>query len=344
MAGCYSGLPNTSTVIGSSCDATSLSPSEFIDCTINSQQKYSNARSQDAQSASSSAVCSARGADLSIGRSEDKYDVTAIEPEIPDDIDNTIASYQNIQNIMLPLWKGTYDSYWANPRVAIYNPAYQAAASWMADVIVNGVTGIPTALEQQIINRATDRIRAEAATARNAAQDRSGVLGWDLPQPFAIAQGEAIELAAYREIGKASVDLAKEQFNIQDRNIRFAVEEANKIYLGMERNAVDYMRAWVGLLNNLKDMVEIDPNVRANYINATANLYGQRIKKDQIQWMSFNDYYQRLQGDNQLKSSNTIAQTDLVVKANTAAAEVQKMLAAATLSQLSTMVTKVATS
>lgn len=343
MAGCDSGLSSTSTVVGSTCDASSLSPSEFIDCTINNQQRYANARSQDAQNASGSAICSARGADLSIGRSEDKYEVTAIEPEIPDDIDNSISSYKNLQNIMLPLFKGTYDSYWDNPRVAIYNPAYQSAASWMSNVIVNGVTGIPTTLEQQIFNRATDRIRAEAAIARSAAQDRSGALGWDLPQPFVIAQGEAIEAAAQREIGKASVAIAEKQFDIQDANIRFAVEEANKIYLGMERNAIDYIGAWTALLNNLKDMVEIDPNVRANYINATANLYGQRIRKDQVQWMSLNDYHQRLQGDNQLKSSNILSQTDMVVKANTAAAEVQKMLAAAVLSQLSTMVTQVAT-
>lgn len=344
MADCESGLPITETVINPTCDADTLTEEAFINCIINNQQENANRWARDARNMAGSAICSARGLDLSITRSENPYSLTAEEPEIPDDLENVIANYENLQNIMLPLFADTYDDYWNNARVVLYNPAYQAAAAWMARVITNGETGIPLSLERQIVNRATDRIRAEAAVARNAAQNRAGALGWSLPQPCYIAQGEAAELAVYAALGDANVQIADRQLTIQIESIRFAVEEANKIYLGMEANAIDYLAAWTSLLNNIKDLVEIDPNVRATYMNAVANLYGERIKADQVQWMSLNDFYQRLQGDNQLKSSNALSQTDLVVKANSAAAEVMKMLAAAVLSQLSTMVTKVATS
>lgn len=344
MAGCDSGIPSTSVTINPTCDADSLTPEAFVNCILNNQQLNKVASSNDAKNMASAAICSAKGADLGVDRSEDPYAMTAIEPEIPDDLDGSLATYKNLQNIMLPLFADTYDDYWNNPRVVLYNPAYQAYASWIANTIVNGESGIPVDLERKLVERAKDRIRADAAMARNSAQNRGSALGWSLPQPFAVAQGEAAEIAAYGALGDASVQLADRQLTIQIESIRFAVEEANKLYLGMERNAIDYIAAWTALLDNIKDLVEIDPNVKANYMNAVSNLYGQRIKKDQIQWMSLNDYYQRIQGDNQLKSSNALSQTDLIVKANTAAAEVMKMLAAAELSQLSTMVTKVATS
>lgn len=344
MAGCDGGFPGTSAVINPTCDADSLTPEAFLNCVINNQQQNANAWAKDAQDMAGSAVCSADGADLSITRDEEPYDVTAIEPDIPSDIDNSLATYTNLQNTMLPLFGKTFDDYFERNHVVLYNPAYQAAAAWLANVITNGVSGIPIALEQQIYNRATARTRAEAATARNSAVNRSSVLGWDMPQPFAIAQGEAAEIAGYTALADTSVRISEKQVDIQIDSIKFAVSEANKIYMGMEQNAIDYLSAWAKLLDHIKDLTEIDPNVRSNYMNAVANLYGKRIQKDQVQWMSLNDYQQRIYGDNQLKSSNELTKTDLIVKATTSGAEVMKMLAAAVLSQLSTMVTKVATS
>lgn len=344
MAGCDSGLPGSSTVINPTCDADTLTPAEFFNCIVNNQQQFASDMSNRAIGVSSSAICSAQGLDLSTARNENPYEVTAEEPEIPDDIANAISTYENLQNTMLPLFGKTYDDWWDQNRVILYNPAYQAAAAWMADVISNGVTGIPAALERQIVNRATARARAEAAMARSNSEDRASSLNWDMPQPFAIAQGEAKELAAYRAIGDATVAIADRQLTIQIDSVKFAVEEANKIYLGMERAAIDYLGAWTSMLSHISDLSQMDPNVQANYTNAVANLYGKRIQKDQVQWVALNDFQQRLYADNQLRTGNSLSQTGLVVDANKAAAEVSKMLGAAALSQLSTMVTSVATS
>ena len=344
MAGCNSGLPSTTVKINENCDANTLEPAEFFNCIVNRQQQFSGSMSDRALEVSTSAICSAQGLDLSTTRDENPYEVTAEEPEIPDDISNVVSTYENLQNTMLPLFGKTYDDWWNQARVVLYNPAYQAAAAWMVDVIRNGITGIPDALERQIVNRATARARAEAAVARSNAEDRASSLNWDMPQPFAVAQGEAQALSAYRVIGDASVAIADRQLTIQIDSIKFAVEEANKIYLGMERAAIDYLSAWTSLLSHISDLSQMDPNVQANYINAVANLYGKRIQKDQVQWVALNDFQQRLYADNQLRTGNSLSQTGLVVDANKAAAEVSKMLGAAALSQLSTMVTSVATS
>jgi hypothetical protein len=343
MAGCDSGIPGTSVSVNPTCDADELTPEQFVNCVLNFQQESGVKWANDAQDMAGAAICSAKGLDLSIARDESPYEVTAEEPPVPDDIDNTIAKYDALSNTMLPLFDDTFDDYFTRNHVVLYNPAYQAAASWLTNVISNGVSGIPVSLENQIYDRATSRIRAEAALARQRGINRSASLGWKLPNPAVVALAESEALAGYQGMADASVRLAEKQIDIQIDSVKFAVEEANKVYLGMERNAIDYLTAWTRMLDHIKDLVQIDPNVRANYINAVSNLFGQRIKKDQVQWMSLNDFYQRLMQDNQLKSSNALGQTDLVVKANTAASEVMKMLAAAVLSQLSTMVTKVAT-
>lgn len=334
---------SSGTIVNASCDANELTPAAFTNCILNYQQESANSWARKAEDAAARAVCEAKGLDLSLSRDDAQYEVTAEEPPIPDDIDNTISKYQALLNTMLPLFGDTLDDYFSRAQSVLYNPAYQRAAIWLTDVIANGVSGIPVDLENQIYDRSTDRLRAEAALARQRGVNRSSSLGWKLPNPAIVAQAESEALAAYQGYADASVRLAEKQVDIQIDSVKFAVEEANKVYLGMERNGIDYLTAWTRLLDHAKDLSEVDPNVRANYINATANLYGQRIRKDQVQWMSLNDFYQRLMQDNQLKSSNSLGQTDLTVKAATANAEVMKMLAAAVLSQLSTMVTQVAT-
>lgn len=342
MAGCDPSQV-VSVSVRPSCNADNMTPEEYVNCILNYQQDAGEEWANAAESAARSAICSAKGLDLSLHRDEVPYEVTAEEPLVPDDIDNTVSTYETLSNSMLPLFGDTFDDYFDRNHTVLYNPTYQAAASWMANVITGGVSGIPVNLENQIYGRAADRIRVEAALSRQRGVNRSSSLGWKLPNPAIIAMAESEALAGYRALGDASVRISEKQVDIQIESVKIAVEEANKVYLSMERNAVDYLAAWTRLLNHLKDLAEVDPNVRSNYINAVANLYGQRIKKDQVQWMSLNDFYQRLMQDNQLKSSNALGQTDLVVKANTAASEVMKMLAAAVLSQLSTMVTKVAT-
>lgn len=333
----------SSTIIDPGCDANNLTPAEFTNCILNYQQRLAQDSVYQATSAANRAICEADGLDLSLDRDETPYTVTAEEPLIPDNIDNAVSRYTALLNTMLPLFGNTLDDYFNRAQSVLYNPAYQAAARWLTDVITNGVSGVPVDLENQIYDRATSRLRAEAALARQRGINRSSSLGWKLPNPAIIALSESEALAGYQGYADASTRLAEKQIDIQIDSVKFAVEEANKVYLGMERNGIDYLTAWTRLLDHAKDLSQVDPNVRANYINATANLFGQRIRRDQVQWMSLNDFYQRLMQDNQLKSSNSLSQTDLTVKAATANAEVMKMLAAAVLSQLSTMVTQVAT-
>jgi hypothetical protein len=341
--GCDSGLPNVRVIINSGCDADDLTPAQFTNCMLNQGQTNSQIWANAAQDWAGAAVCSAKGLDLSTTRDEKKFEVTAEEPEIPSDLANSISQYNALKNQMIPLFGDTFDDYFDRNHAVLYNPAYTAAASWLVNVISNGVSGIPVYLENQIYGRIADRIRVEAALARQRGINRSSSLGWKLPNPAIISMSESEALAGYRELGAASTRIGEKQVDIQIDSVKFAVTEANRVYLGMEANAIGYLNAFTSFLNHLKDLTELDPNVKSNYINAVANLYGQRIKKDQVQWMSLNDFYQRVQGDNQLRTSNSLSQTDLVVKANTASAEVMKMLAAAVLSQLSTMVTTVAT-
>lgn len=329
---------------GSGCDANTLSPSEFINCILNQSQAYGKDWATAAENAARAGANAAGALSLSNVRNEGKFVVTAEEPEIPDDLANSISQYDALSNTMLPLFGKTFDDYFKRNQAVLYNPAYSAAASWLVDVINNGVSGIPVDLENQIYGRATDRPRMEAALARQKGINRSSSLGWKIPNPAIMAFSEAEALAAYRSLGSASTQIAEKQIDIQIDSVKFAVTEANKVYLGMEANAVGYLNAYTGFMNHLKDLTELDPNVKANYINAVSNLYGQRIKRDQVQWMSLNDFYQRVQGDNQINSSNSLQRTDLIVKAKNTEAEVMKMLAAAVLSQLSTMVTTVATS
>lgn len=338
--GCGSGIPGTSVSINPTCDADSLTPEAFLNCILNFQQDSAVSWSGAATDLAGSAVCSAKGADWSISRTEKPYDVEAREPSVPE-VDNAVTTYGALQNVMLPLFGKTFDDYFDRNHAILYNPAYQAAASWMVSVIAGGVSGIPVNLEAQIYGREADRIRAEAAVAKQNTIDGFHSRGWNLPQPCALALGQNAELSQLRSLGDVSVRVAEKQIDIQIDSIRFAVSEANKIYLGMERNAIDYISAWTRLLDSVKDLSSVDPNVKANLINATANLYGKRIQADQVQWMAINDFQQRIQDDNKLRSSNELGKTGLVVQANTAAAEVMKMLAAAVLSQLTTMVSKV---
>ena len=99
-----------------------------------------------------------------------------------------------------------------------------------------------------------------------------------------------------------------------------------------------YAQKITKIMDHALKLSEVDPNVYANLVNATSNLYGKRIQWDSTASGSYSQFYNRTVDDVRLKSSNEIAKLDMQVGARKTASDMMGRLGMASLSQFSGIV------
>lgn len=330
---CASGLPTTSTVINSTCDATSLTVAQFMNCMANSSQDYSQDAARSSSEIAARLICEAIGTDFNTSRNEDKFIPSAKPLSIPSNIDNTVSSYDAQRDALIPYIGGNLDGFMNKWWNVLYNPAYTAAAAKLLDIIQNGVTGIPADQEVQIWGAVEGTIVARAQRAYNAVIDSYESRGWPVT-PHVTQMAEMARQQAMLAGGSARREIANKRYEIQDNNMRFAIAEANKIFGQIGDRAAPYLNAFVNALDNALKSVTVDPNVMSNRINAIANLYGREIDLDQLRFTSLNAFYDRVAGDKRLDSSNILGRLGAIINAGDSAANVHSKIAMAYLSQI----------
>ena len=115
---------------------------------------------------------------------------------------------------------------------------------WICDTILNGGTGIPANIEQQIWDRVRDRESIQAKqNIDNATHEWAG-RGFTLPQGALVARVQAAQQDQIDKVSQAERDHAIKAMEIEIENIRFAVEQAVKLRLGAVAALVDYIKAY----------------------------------------------------------------------------------------------------
>ena len=333
MAICGDGLPSTSVEVNPTCDASSLTVAEFINCILNKSQDNSRSAARSASSWADSLICQAYQTDWDISRDEDVFVPTATPLEIPSELDNTVTNYSAQRDVIIPIVGKNLDEYMDKWWNTLYNPAYRVAAAKLLEIITTGGTGIPAEQEAQIWGAAEGTINAAGDNAYNAmlaARRRRG-----LPiTAFCLDLAEATRQNALRSAGGARREIANKRIDLINENMKWAVSEANRLWGQVGDRVPAYLNAFVGMLDNTLKSVTVDPNVMSTRINAVANLYGREIEKDQLRLTSMNALYDRVAGDKRLESSNIIARLGAILSAGSAAAETHSKIAVAYLSQI----------
>jgi len=300
-------------------------------------QEFAAKLTEDAVNTANYAIAKVEGADWSIARHENKYAMEAVEPDIPE-VDNVKTIYDGEIADLLPLIQSLYDEFFNSDDNTIFNPARDAAGVWLYEVIEEGKLGIPEELEARIWARERSRLLAQAATTKKTVSEQFAAKGWRVAGGVVTAGMNAAEMSAHRPIGESSTRVATFQAEETLRSVRFAVEQALKVYQAMLGAASDWIGAMLQAMDHALKLSEVDPNVKANLMNATSNLFRARINKDAVQSGSFSQFYNRVVNDVELNSKNEMGKLGLSVDAIESASNVMKGLGMATQSQFSGIV------
>lgn len=328
--GCAGG---SSVVINNTCDATSLTVAELMNCLMNSSQEGAFKASNSASQTAARLICEAVGLNLDFDRSEELFTPTAEHLPIPDKLDNVVSNYVAQRDALIPYIGENLDDFMDKWWNVIYNPAFYAAADKLLEIIQSGVTGIPDEQEVKIWGAVETTITANALNARDDFLQSIVSRGLPVTEREMYA-ASLMEGRAYAAAGAARREIANKRYEIQNQNMRFAISEANKLFPQIGDRAVGYLNAFTGALNNALNSVTVDPNVLSTRINAIANLFGQDIELDKLRFTSLNALENRVMEDNRLTSSNALGRLGAINSAGSTSADVDARIALGYLSQV----------
>lgn len=123
------------------------------------------------------------------------------------------------------------------------NPQYyNDAMSWCDNAIVNGGTGINTAVEQALWQRGRDRIMTDSLREQDEVQSTWANRRWPTPVGALRKAMTIIGLEAGRKLGEVNRDIAIKSFEQEIENVKFAVTtvvDQRKVALDA---AIEYVR------------------------------------------------------------------------------------------------------
>lgn len=111
------------------------------------------------------------------------------------------------------------------------------------EMIFDGGTGLPPAIEQAIYDRARSRIVAEQLSQEGQLYDTFASRGFSMPQGALLAGIERLRDQSLVRVAESSKDIAIEAAKIEVDNLKFAIEQAANYRINIIRTAVDYIRA-----------------------------------------------------------------------------------------------------
>lgn len=208
------------------------------------------------------------------------------------------------------------------------------AQQWIARALSTGGTGLNAHIEDQIWQRDRARILKDSARAEAEVVNSWAARRYPMPPGAAVANVNAIRLAATDKIAQASTEIAIKQATMELENVKFAVESSMKLY-GMAMSAAsDYIKA---LAIGPQAGMQLIPSItdsQAKLISAANSYYQSRISVEELRLkasMPNSEFDQRSReknGDWQIKS------IDSRIAAATAAAQSLGTQAASALNSL----------
>lgn len=309
---------------------------EIINAIIANAIETANNSTESAQTAADDLISSNAGFYLTPPTTLTGFNVEAVEPEIPTAADSTY-NYEAERDALIALLSaqlaGFFTAYYP-----LASDAFDEATNWLINTITNGGTGIPAALEDQIVQRARDRI------IRDGQRVASGISAGYAARGFSLVHGPMIydlNQAAFEQagrIGEASTTVATKQIEIAIETIKFAIGKALESRIAAMNAAVDYIRALSVAPDAASRIAALNTDIKAKMMSAAADWYRARQSRDQMilqsklaELTAGVDVYKH-------RRDNATQNSQVDVQALAAAADVFAKTASAALSSLNSIV------
>lgn len=187
--------------------------------------------------------------------------------------------------VELETWLRGLMSDWLNTYFPTLDPLLGPSEdAWLLNVVNNGYSGIPPALELAIWERARGKEMIEAVRLEEEAMAQMAARGFSLPPGVLADRVLQIQQEAANKSATIARELAIKQIDIAVEMVKLAITEITKLRLGIAQALADYIRAWMAI-----------PQAAADIAKAKAQM-------NQILWQSSADY---------IRAQVSIAQLDL---------------------------------
>jgi hypothetical protein len=310
-------------------------PEEFISNIITNAITTASNQTDAASSAANQLIGESIGFYVEPPNSKSTFSVTAVEPEIPTVADSTLSYEAQLAKLIALLSDQLADFY------AKYYPlvsdAFDEATSWLVSTITNGGTGVNAGVENQIWQRARERISSEGLKLENQLVTAFAAKGYTLVPGALIAKIGEVRFEAFGKIGEASTAIAAKQIEIEIETIKFAVGEALKSRFMAMQAAGDYIRAIATAPDAAAKVAGLNTDVQAKMMQAAAGFYEARLGRDKLVLtsklaeMDSRDVVYKHRRDNAIQADN------VKIQALSAAADVFARTASAALSSLNSI-------
>lgn len=205
--------------------------------------------------------------------------------------------------------------------------------NWICNTILNGGTGIPVDVEDQIWERSRAREALDAQRQTDEVIEQFAGRGFALPSGALFNATARIQDGLSQKISTHARDVAIKQIDIEIANIRFAVEQGIRLRLGAIDATVNYLRAWLGIVKESVDYGTAISQARLKLYDSSSDYYRALIAGEALvlDWGKHNGLAFLGQQKNfvSLTNENTKARVDAAIKSAAAIASIASAATAA---------------
>lgn len=267
------------------------------------------------------------------------FDPTAIDltSDFLNGYNNAIADWDpDFRPSLLDAMGKFLDRYFPNYTQCL-KTALDSADSWLCRALTVGGTGMSAAVENAIWNRGREREVIDARRVVDEAVSGFAARGWSLPSGALVDTVYRAQQAASDKAGTISRDVMIKQAEIEIENIKFAVDKAIQLRLGVINALLAFVKEWIDLrqlaVEKGKAIVEAKTKLYqaiGEYYRAIISAAGLLVELEKIKVESRSAH-------NAAFAQNALAGAETRARAAIAAADAMAQIASAALGAMNTL-------
>lgn len=231
-----------------------------------------------------SKAISAEGGPARMSPTPFAFTPSAAEPlvNIPSQAEGaTLARFFELAIPVIELLAGHYDDFMQ--KYGLSDTGFiESAQSWIQRAIDTGGTGVNATVERQIWDRERSRTLSELSRAEKETMQTWAGRGHPLPPGVLTNQIKELRVEAAKKIAEASREAAIKSFQTEVENVRFAVEQAIKLFPAAMNAAAEYIKALAVGPTSAMQVVPSVTDSQSRLIGAATDLYRARITADEL--------------------------------------------------------------
>jgi len=171
---------------------------------------------------------------------------------------------------------------WLNTYYPDFTAKLASVAGWLDNAITNGGTGLSPAVESQIWDRARTREDALNQRSTDDAVSAMAARGWALPSGVL---AERLRVNTQENINRdsgLSRDIAIKQAELEQSNVRFAVQQSVALHLGIIQAAANWVSLMLRSYTTSADLSNALLNATIQFYNQSIQYYQARIQFENL--------------------------------------------------------------